>query len=419
MNNRPLLLIVDDEPAILHTLKESLEDEQFFVETLSDGHKTLDCIGALVPDLVLLDIFMPQCDGLDLLAKIKQEYPSQKVIMISGFGTIQIATEAIKKGAIDFIEKPLNLDEILSKISFTKPSAHKQEKPKTVSADFLSLGIVGASALFRELMQHAAIIAPLNLPMLLYGPAGSGKELIARYIHQKSAYAHQEFTVVDCALESLADDIFEKIGTLFLKNIDQLSLECQQRVLDYISENKNNIRLIAACPSDLFKHVQAGHFNKSLFYRLNTTPVEVPSINKRRYDIPLLVSHFIMKANQAHQKAVVCSMPAIRLLRNHKWAGDVAELESFIEILIALASDQKAMIDVQDICKLLPEKNTAFIDEQLYSRFDSLEQATEIFQQRYLSHLLKTYQYNIEQLAEFLQVPLVQLRDKMLKLHIN
>src|SRR5580700_377542 len=116
MNDRPLLLVVDDEPAILHMLKQSLEDEHYAVQTLSDGHKTLETIGKLVPDLVLLDIFMPNCNGIDMLTKIKQEYPSQPVMMISGFGTIQIATDAIKKGAVDFIEKPFNFDDILAKI---------------------------------------------------------------------------------------------------------------------------------------------------------------------------------------------------------------------------------------------------------------------------------------------------------------
>ena len=151
---KPLLLIIDDEESILKMLKESLEDENYRVKTLIDGNKALDTIGKILPDLVLLDIFMPNCNGIKLLEKIKKEYPQQKIIMISGFGNISIAIEASKKGALDFIEKPLNLDEILMKISFLKEEKSEKNSEISVAENLESYGIIGQSYLFQELVQQ-------------------------------------------------------------------------------------------------------------------------------------------------------------------------------------------------------------------------------------------------------------------------
>ena len=259
MDTRPLLLIVDDEPAILHTLKQALEDEQYTVETLADGQQTLDKVGALVPDLVLLDIFMPQCNGLELLSNIRREYPAQKVMMISGYGTVAIATEAIQKGASDFIEKPLNLDEILDKIAYLKTPHKTKSLPKAndvTSYDFQRLGIVGASSMFAELMQHASLLAPLDLPVLLYGPRGSGKTLIARYLHTKSAQTKNLFNVLDCATKPSTNVLARALatkGTLVLKHIDALSCEGQALVYLALTTDALSCRVVATSTPELFK----------------------------------------------------------------------------------------------------------------------------------------------------------------------
>jgi len=196
MNNSPLLLIIDDEITILKTLKEALEDEKFRVETLSDGNKSLDLIGKLIPDLILLDIFMPNCNGLELLKKIKKEYPQQKIIIISGFGNIPMAIEATKNGALDFIEKPLNLDDILSKILFLKKENHQKPTNKTETKNLEIYGIVGQSYLFLELIQQAEQVANLSLPLLIYGQHGTGKTLLSKYIHQKSPLSKNDFLLL-------------------------------------------------------------------------------------------------------------------------------------------------------------------------------------------------------------------------------
>lgn len=416
MNKKPLILIVDDEPAILQTLKESLEDEQFLVQTLADGSNVIQTIGALVPDLVLLDIFLPKYNGLDLLAQIKKEYPAQSVMMISGFGTISIAIDAIKKGATDFIEKPLNLDEILAKISHLKKPA-PLERPQINTQSF---GMIGASSLFNELIQYASTVAPLNLPILIYGPSGSGKTMLAQYIHTNSTMSGHEFIELNgMMLQQIDQETFQKTGTLFIKNIHALDYAAQMQILNYLEQDNCSLRVIASSTPNLFKLVQDGTFNKSLFCKLNQTPIEILSINKRRYDIPLLVTHFLDALNKQNNTHIDISAPAMRLLRNHSWLQDVAEIKTLIKTLYLKQNRTTGTIESDDIEKQIPERFQEFVEEQLFCRFDSIEQATDAFQQRYLSHLLKTYRYDFAQLAEFLKIPTTQLHDTMVKLHIN
>lgn len=420
---KPLILIVDDETTILHTLKNALEDEMFVVETLADGKNVLETIGKLVPDLVLLDIFIPNHNGIDLLTAIKKEYPSQKLIMISGFGTIQIALESMKKGALDFIEKPLNLDEILAKITFLKQkssTAINEPAIANTAVDRCNIGIVGASALFCELMQHISLIAPLDLPTLIYGPPGSGKSLFAQYIHSTSKCACQPITTLHCAtLATLPSNMLTSGGTLFLKNIQHLKTSIQKELVAYLAQDQTPTRIIASCTSTIFKQVQDGTFNRSLFAKLNVTPLEIPSINKRRYDIPLLIENFVDQWNKKYHKQVSLSAPAIRFLRNYQWVGDIAQIKTYLQTLIQTAPQTKIIIEMDNLKRTLPEQSTSFLEEQLFSRFNSIEHATETFQRHYISHLLRTYRYDTAQLAEFLKMPIAQLHDKMVELHIN
>jgi len=416
MTTKKLILIIDDEVSILQTLKASLEDENYLVETLEDGKKAIDVIGKITPDVVLLDISMPGCNGMDLLPTIKQNYPEQKIIMISGFGTIPLAIDALKNGASDFIEKPLNLDDVLAKI--TTLTTHKSNTPAiTPVHDFNASGITGASTLFCELMHHIKLIAPLETPVIIYGPHGSGKTVIAHYMHTKSSYASQPCVVFNCASHTaLPDELFHGTGSLILKNIESLNLDDQRKLLNHL-ESKTNIRIIALSTPKLFSLVQKGLFNASLFCKLNTTPCEIPPLNKRRYDIPLLVSFFVTQINTMHNKAVSLTSDAIRLLRNYNWVGDVTELKNILTTTIL--TTRATIIDAPEMQKHLPERDGIFVDEQMYSRFNSLDHATEIFQRQYIKHLLKKHNYNTLQLAEFLQIPVASLNTTMIKLQLD
>ena len=449
MNSHPLILVIDDEATILTTLKEVLEDENYRVETLSNGNKTIERIGKLIPDLVLLDIFMPNCNGIKLLEQIKKEYPNQKVMMISGFGNISIAIEAVKKGALDFIEKPLNLDEILSKIDFLKNKNIKTKKNRFINK-LEDYGIVGNSYLFLEMIQQVNQIINLNYSLLIYGEHGTGKTLLAKYVHKNGPLRTEEFVTINCS-NSQEKEIIEKInnfytnkkGTIYIKHINNLPLSTQKSLLKILdNKTSKHQRLIASSIKPLFELMKAGQFNSSLYHKLNITPLEIPALNKRKYDIPFLCDYFLKKENRKHKKSMVLNTRSIRLLRNHHWEGNVTQLKNLIGQIVASANSEentqpspKAMagtasvetfnvdgncvIDIQDIINHLGEKQTQLIEEQSFLRFASLKEATNQFEKNFLLHLIKKSKHDIKQISNRLDLTPIQLRDKLLKFNIE
>lgn len=426
MNSSPLILVIDDEATILTTLKEVLEDEGYRTETLSDGNKTIQTIGKLIPDLVLLDIFMPNCNGLELLEQIKKEYPHQKTMIISGFGNISIAIKAVKKGALDFIEKPLNLDVILSKIDFLKNKKNKQSKKNTRNNQRKNNGIIGSSYLFLELIQQINLIKNLNFSLLIYGEHGTGKTLFAKYIHKNSSLKNEEFVTINCSnlqekeiIKKIENFYSKKNGIIHIKQINNLSLDIQKILLQKLdNQTSENQRLIASSIEPLFKLVKKGLFNSSLYHKLNITPIEIPSINKRKYDIPLLCNHFLKKENKKQKKSIVLDTKSIRLLRNHYWDGNVSQLKNLIKQIVSSEKTDNCIVNIQNIIGYLGENKTQVIEEQSFLRFASLKEATNKFEENFLIHLLKKNKYDIKQTSNRLDLTTIQLRDKLLKFNI-
>ncbi len=435
MNYSPLILIVDDEVAILQTLKESLMDEGFRVQTLSDGNKALSLIGELVPDLIFLDIFMPNCNGLELLTKIKKEYPAQKVMVISGFGNISLAVEAIKNGAMDFIEKPFNLDEIFSKISFLKENSRRSAQNATdtkILTEIKKLEIVGESFLFLELMTQIKNIANIKLPLLIYGEHGTGKTLISRFVHLNynplsSAIKDRTFTVIDCLSNiNISSKISDLDGTILIKNIDNLSLDEQKKFVNYLDSDeyklKNNtglIKIIVTSTRSLFRLMREDKFNSNLFYKLNITPVEVPSINKRRYDIPLLLDHWIKKFNDIYNKNIVINAESLRYLRNRFWPGNISQIRDLIEKVVILAENNNANISMRTLEHLVGERDVDFIEEQSFLSFNSFDEAAKSFEKKYLLYVLRKSNFDLQQTSERLNLSITSLSDKFSKLNIS
>lgn len=421
-HKNPLILIIDDEEAILTTLKAALTDEEYRVETLSQGQKALEKIGKLIPDLILLDIFMPNCNGLKLLAQIKKEYPNQKVIIISGFGNVPIAIEAVKNGAIDFIEKPLNLDEILNKISFLKEKEEKKvSQYETDKALLRECNIIGESNLFLELIQQTEKLAPYNFPILIYGEHGTGKSSLARYIHKKGNKLGDFITVNGETLCQESETFLKKhfendAKTIYIKHIDELGPK-HQKILLSLLDDKN--RIIASSKTSLFELMQKKKFHESLFYHLNKAPLEVPPLRKRPYDIPLLVDYYLNKYNEKHKKKVVFTTQSIRLLRNHKWPGNIVELAQAIEKIVAYSNKDYEVTTPEHLTEILGERTIQFIEEQALLRFSSLEEATKTFKKNYLLYLLKKNHYNINQVSDRLNLSPIQLKNKLLELKIN
>ncbi|QQR48587.1 sigma-54-dependent Fis family transcriptional regulator [bacterium] len=422
---KPLLLIIDDETAILKTLKEALEDESFRVQTLAEPREALELIGQLVPDMILLDISMPHINGLDLLDNIKREYPQQKVMIISGYGNIPLALEAIRKGAYDFIEKPLNLDEILPKLEFLKTDTTLQTtKPNSQKRKHEEYGIVGKSYFFQEFIDQIQRVAPLKLPLLIYGHHGTGKSMMAHYAHALSTMADLPFQTFNCGSDNDDDDLFDtfltQTGTLFVKNIDMLSMRLQKKLAAHL-ENKTleNQRFMASAHSSLIFRVHDGSFNSLLFFKLNVTPLEIPALNKRPYDIPLLIEYFVEKNKEKHHKTIIFPTSTVRLLRNHQWTDNVRELEQFIEKVTLLAPEDHYVVTQDKLEMYFKEKDLAFVEEQSFTFFNSLNEATSTFEKKFLLYFLRKNKYDLDQVSSKLSINTSQLRSKMLDLNID
>ena len=380
--NMAKILVVDDESSIRRTLKEILEFEKHQVDLAPNGQEALEMFRDNEYDAVLLDIKMPEMDGMEVLEKMMQvrEVP---VIMISGHGTIETAVEAIKKGAYDFIVKPPDLNRLLITIRnavekkdlVTQTRHLKQEIDKKYE-------IVGESESIRSLREMITKIAPTLSRVLIMGENGTGKELVARQIHLQSPRAHAPFIEVNCAAipsELIESQLFghEKGsftsaikqrkgdfelangGTLFLDEIGDMSLSAQAKVLRALQENKIvrvggeqdipvDVRIIAATNKNLKEEIKKGKFREDLYHRLSVIIIKVPPLRERKEDIELLTRHFINELSLIQGKAPLeISGDALKLLEGYNWSGNVRELHNVVERLVILCDKQITKEDVK------------------------------------------------------------------------
>ena len=333
----PSILIVDDEPSILQSLAGLLIDEGFDVRTASNGYEALKTIESESPDLVLLDIWMPGLDGIDTLQEIKKNNPFIQVIIITGHGTIETAVKATKIGAYDLIEKPLSIDKIILAINNALNYRRLEEENRYLRKKMIEKNsISGNSPPIQLLKKQVAVAAPTDTWILIKGENGTGKELMARTIHQLSRRVDQPLITVNCAAipeELIESELFghEKGafpgatvkkrgkfelangGTIFLDEIGDMSLKTQSKMLRVLEEQKFNrlggnrtitvdVRVIAATNKELEKEIEEGTFREDLFYRLNVVPIEVPALRSRIEDIPVLVDIFFEEFAKQTQK---------------------------------------------------------------------------------------------------------------------
>ncbi|MBN8682241.1 MAG: sigma-54-dependent Fis family transcriptional regulator [Chitinophagales bacterium] len=379
------ILIVDDETPIRRTLRDILEFEQYDVDEATDG---LECISKVQRDkfdAIIMDIKMPKMDGIEALERLQILSPETPVIMVSGHGTIDTAVEAVKKGAFDFISKPPDLNRMLitvrnalerSELVNTTQVLRKQVKSSK------GVNIIGESAPILRIKRLLDRVAPTDSRVLITGPNGSGKELVARWIHEKSNRADGSIVEVNCAaipselIESelfghkkgsftgaIADKPgkFEQAsgGTLFLDEIGDMSLDAQAKVLRALQESKVtrvgdskeikvDVRVLAATNKDLRREIEAGRFREDLYHRLAVIVVEVPGLNERRDDIPLLVEHFNRRIAEEYGHAPKTLTPeAVVALQQHNWTGNIRELANVVERLYILCDNTITEDDVQ------------------------------------------------------------------------
>jgi two-component system, NtrC family, nitrogen regulation response regulator NtrX len=379
------VLVVDDERAIRNSLKEILTDEGYEVDTAEDGAVAIQAVEKDKYDVIFCDIKMPNMDGIEVLDRLMQMGVDSAVVMISGHGDIDTAVECIKKGAFDFVQKPLDLNRILITVKNaserqTLSSQNKVLKKKVYGAD-----MIGESAPMMHIREMIDKVAPTDARVLITGPNGSGKELVARNLHQRSARSAMPFIEVNCAAipgELIESELFghEKGsftsavkqhkgkfeqadgGTLFLDEIGDMSLAAQAKVLRVLQERKLsrvgsdkdievNVRVIAATNKDLQKEIAAGNFREDLYHRLSVILIRVPSLDERRDDIPMLIQHFLEKYTDGG-KARSFSPEAIELLCQKSWPGNIRELDNVVDRLLILGDDVVSAQNVRDFVNI-------------------------------------------------------------------
>ncbi len=436
----PSILIVDDEPSILQSLSGLLSDEGFEVATASNGYEALKIIDKESPDLVMLDIWMPGMDGIETLKAIKQDNPLIQVIIITGHGTIETAVKSTKLGAFDFIEKPLSIDKVIVAINNSLNFRRLEEENRYLRKKTIEKhSLTGSSTPIFRVKEQIAVAAPTDAWILISGENGTGKELVARTIHQFSHRAEEPLVDVNCAAipeELIESELFghEKgafagaisknrgkfelanKGTIFLDEIGDMSFAAQGKILRVLQEQKFqrvggsrilelNARVIAASNKDLEKEIEEGNFREELYYRLNVIPIEVPSLRNRQKDIPLLVKTFLDESAEQNQRKVKSITPeAVEILRTYTWPGNVRELKNLIERLAIMVNEET--IDVSNIpSPYNPEasegKTAGEVD---LFRFNDLKGAKNAFERAFIKKKLSENDHNISQTAKAIGV---------------
>lgn len=382
------ILVIDDERAIRNTLKEILEYENYNVDLAENANQALKTIKQTEYDIMLCDIKMPDIDGIELLPQIIDIQPDASIIMISGHGNIDTAVEAIKKGAYDFIEKPLDLNRLLITIrnGLDKSNLVVETKKLRKKVD-QKYEIIGTSKKINDVLRITDKVAPTDARVLITGANGTGKELIARRIHDLSPRAPQPFIEVNCAAipsELIESELFghekgaftsankqrkgkfeqAEGGTIFLDEIGDMSLSAQAKVLRALQENvisrvggdkqiKVNVRVVAATNKNLQQEIIDGNFREDLYHRLSVILIEVPKLNDRIEDIPILADYFIVQICAEYGIPVKkISSDAIEELKKMAWTGNIREFRNVIERLIILCDNE---IDRKDILNFVKQ----------------------------------------------------------------
>jgi two-component system, NtrC family, response regulator AtoC len=439
------ILIADDDEVSCQLFAETLESEGFQVEQTTSGEAALSRLREDTPDLLIIDVRMPGTSGLEVTRIVHEKYPSLPVIVMTAFGSIETAVEAIHEGAFDFISKPMNLAELKKTVSRALAQRALQRRAETNNGgdeeNPQQLGkIIGKSPAMLEVYKTVARVAPTKSTALILGESGTGKELIAQAIHQHSPRANRPFVAVDCGaltetiLESelfghvrgaftgaLADKkgVFEEAqgGTCFLDEIGGISTNMQARLLRVLQEHeirrvggkdwvKVDVRVVAATNHNLSEAVSKGDFRQDLYYRLDVVTIHLPPLRERVEDIPLLARHFLQRYTQESGKSITAiSDKAMELLCAYSWPGNIRELENAIEQAVALSYQSVLTPDdlpeaVRDYAVAKSFQPDTHDEQFLFPDTPTLEEVKK----RYVLHVLKHNQGNVSRSARVLNI---------------
>ena len=446
------ILVVDDEESICESLKAILSDEGYQVLVAGSGEEAVKIVEEEMPQLVLLDVWLPGMDGLETLKAFKKINPQALVIIMSGHGTIETAVKATKLGAFDFIEKPLSLDKIIILVNNAINVVRLKEEnvllKQKVSHQY---ELTGNSAVITELKEMIGIVAPTNAWILIMGENGTGKELVARSIHHLSWRSHKDIVEVNCAAipeELIESELFghekgaftgatEKKrgkfdlaheGTIFLDEVADMSLKAQAKILRILQEKKfervggnklidMDVRVLAATNKDLEEEMKAGRFRQDLYYRLHVIPLCVPPLRERKEDMKPLVERFMLDFTvKEGLEPKTITDEALALLMKHDWPGNVRELKNIIERMIILTPSNE--ITAKDIPSLniKEESEVAFGAQALTG--DSLKDAKMDFERQFILKKLEENEGNISKTAEAIGLERSNLHKKLKSLKV-
>ncbi len=452
------ILIVDDEESIRKSLASALGDEGYEVVTAASGREALDLLSETQPALALLDIAMPEMDGIETLRRFKETRPEMVVIMVTGHGGIDEAVRTVKLGAYDFITKPPSTERILLSVKHGIEEFRLRQENETLRKSIEKrYEIVGESGVVKALKQQIALAGPTNGWVLIHGESGTGKELVARTIHKTSRRATRPFVEVNCAAipqELIESELFghEKgsftgatgmkrgkfevadHGTIFLDEIADMSLATQAKVLRVLEGQafqrvggtktlKTDVRVIAASNKDLAEEIRKGSFREDLFYRLNVVPLDVPPLRDRKDDIPLLVRHFLQEfAAEYGQKPKTIDAPALDLFLRHPWNGNVRELRNFIERMMIMAPGPAiAAADVPPPVGR-PRAGKPATDARpaagSLAEYATLKEARAAFEREFIARKLRENRGNVSKTADEIDVERSNLHRKIKALGI-
>jgi len=448
------ILVIDDEPGIRATVKDILEDEGYRALTAEDGPMGLDTLRRDSVDVVILDVWLPRMGGIDVLKAIKADHPAVETIVVSGHASIDMAVNAVKLGAFDFIEKPLSIERLITAVRNAKALSdlrleNARLKRSTVEND----DIIGTSAKMAEVRELIEQSARSDARVLISGENGTGKELAARRIHELSARSGGPFVAVNCA--AMPDTLIESelfghekgsftdavarrkgkfetahTGTLFLDEIADMSLSAQSKMLRAIQEMRFerlggehtievDVRVVAATNKDLRQEIAAGRFREDLFFRLNVIPLRMPALRERPEDIVLLARFFLQRLSGERPRRL--SEGALGVLSTYAWPGNVRELKNFMERVSVMSDEDEISAETVEHFIARSDGKAVEVDKDRLDILSDLRltEAREAFERGYLLHNLRKHGYNIAKTAETIGVYPSNLHAKIKKFGIE